>query len=352
MSENVNLSLDRNRMLYPDLIKIIAIFMVLFNHRSTYTLAANCVGYGFKPFIIQILATLCRCGVPLFFMASGVLLLRKDETFRYILVHRVTRIVVVMMICTFIKIWGNISFWNFIDAFFTKLNWYLYAYFDYLLMLPFLRLISLNANKGQIRIWIILVSTFYGLGGFLIFFNYYTGFIDFAPIYNTQFSSLSWGIIFALTGYFIVSGNLKSKQSILFFLVGTVVSIALSVVFVMKEISVDNGANIDQLRLHFIYFPCCLIFVFSKILCEQVRIFKKEFVRRCIVTVSGTTFGIFIIETHSELINYVNWKLSISHCFGYMGDYFRGGVSIIAQFIICFFIVCVLKKMPFLKKIL
>lgn len=76
--------LGKSRLLYLDILKILAIIMVLYNHRSTYSIAANYIGYGLKPIIIQILATLCRCGVPLFFMASGALLLRKEESFIYI----------------------------------------------------------------------------------------------------------------------------------------------------------------------------------------------------------------------------------------------------------------------------
>lgn len=346
-------SQEHAREIYLDIIKIIAIFMVLYNHRSTYTIAASCVGGG-KPIVIQILATLCRCGVPLFFMASGVLLLRKNETFGYILKHRVIRILIVMLICTLIKAWGGgVSFLTFIDIFFTKLNWYLYAYLDYLLMLPFIRLIAQNATKEQKEVWIVLVTIFYTIGGCLIFANYYTGFIDFAPIYNTQFASLCWGIIFSLTGYFFINNEFnKSRKWILFLVVGAIISIVLSVVFVMIDIKYNSAANIEQLRIHFIFLPSCLIFYLCKVLYDWNTIFKNKVVEQCIITISSTVFGIFILETHSELINYVNWKLSLNPISNYLGDYVMGMVSIITQFVICFIIICILKHIPYLKKIL
>ena len=346
-------SIKSNRLIYLDMIKILALFMVLYNHRSTYTIAASCVGYGFKPIFIQTLATLCRCGVPLFFMASGALLLGKNETFEYILKHRVVRILTVMVLCTFIKAWGEISFFNFINVFFTKLNWYLYAYLDYLLMLPFLRLIAQNATNEQRKVWIILVMVFYTVSGCLIFANYYTGLVDFAPIYNTQFASLCWSIIFTLTGYFLVGyEEVQSEKRLFLLVVGTIVSVILSVMFVMMDINNSGGANIDQLRLHFVYMPSCLIFCFCKFIYNQTMIFKKKVVEKCIITVAGTVFGIFLIETHTELINYVNWKLSLSPISNHIGEYAKGGVSILVQFIICFTIIFILKQIPFIKKIL
>lgn len=258
-----------------------------------------------------------------------------------------------MVICTFIKIGGDISFQSFIDTFFSKLNWYLYAYFDYLLMLPFLRIIAQNAKEVQVKAWFILVTVFYTMSGCLTFINYYTGLIDFAPIYNTMFASSCWSIIFAVTGYFLATyDNTEGQKSYLFFVVGTVISIALSVVFVVSDLSNNEVANIEQLRLHFIYLPSCLIFCICKVLCDWAKIFTNEIVKKSIVMISGTTFGIFIIETHSELINYINWKISLSPYLNCLGDYAKGGIAIILQFAICFMIVFVLKQLPYLKKIL
>lgn len=345
-------ALEKKRKVYLDMIKVVAIFMVLYNHRSTYTLAASCVG-GIKPIFIQALALLCRCGVPLFFMASGVLLLGKNESFGYILKHRVVRILIVMVICAFIKIWGDFSVKNYIDAFFTKLNWYLYAYLDYLFMIPFIRMIAQHTTKELTKVYIILVTLFYSINGCLIYANYYTGLIDFAPIYNTQFASLCWGIIFALTGYFInLYENSNRRQLILFFVFGTALSIVMGVAMVISDISNNNAINIEQLRVHFIYLPSCLIFSLCKILYERVGLFKRDMVNKCIITISSTTFGIFIIETHSELINYINWKLSLSSIANYLGDYSMGCISIIVQFAACFTITYILRCVPFLKKIL
>lgn len=103
------------RLIYLDLIKVLAIFMVLYNHRTTYTMANTLTGYTFKTLLIQVLALLCRCGVPLFFMASGVLLLKKNEPFCYVLRHRVARILIVMLICTLIIGGGGLG----LDIFYT-----------------------------------------------------------------------------------------------------------------------------------------------------------------------------------------------------------------------------------------
>ena len=197
--------ITNNRTFYLDFIKVLAILMVLYNHRATYTLAQTNSAINFKYILLQLLATLCRCGVPLFFMASGVLLLKKQESLAHLFKHRILRILIVMVLCTIIRAYPDFTLHNLIEVLFTRLNWYLYAYLDYLLMLPFLRLIAKNASKAEARSFFILVMVFYTIGGCFYYFNYYTGLIEFAPIFNTQFASLCWSIIFPLMGFFIAT---------------------------------------------------------------------------------------------------------------------------------------------------
>lgn len=97
----------KNKSGYLEMIKIIAIFMVLYNHRATYNLAAQWVTFDPRHVILQLLATACRIGVPLFFMCTGVVLLGKKETYKEIIKNRLTRILIVMVICTIIKAWGG-----------------------------------------------------------------------------------------------------------------------------------------------------------------------------------------------------------------------------------------------------
>lgn len=349
MSENK--SKDRRTSMYYgclDLIRVFAILMVLYNHRTTYTVAAEYAVWGKRCMIIQALATLCRCGVPLFFMASGALLLKKKEDFSYILRHRLVRIIIVMIICTLIRGWGDWSFSNLINVFFTKLNWYLYAYFDYLFMLPVLRYaVGYLENNG--RIFVLLVSIYYSAGGALIFAGRYTGFIDFAPLYNSQFASVCWGIIFPLTGWWLINETLSRTDYVLLSF-GAMLSLLASILLVVINIQKQGGGNVDQLRLHFIYLPSAWIFAGLKCFHEEFMV--ETAVSKIIKVLAGTTFGIFIIETHSEMINYINWKITGTAFARNISAYWFGWVSLCIQFVVCTAITLALKKIPGIKNIL
>ena len=340
------------RKVFLDLIKIIAILMVLYNHRYTYTGAPDWTVWKFSHIVLQTLATLCRCGVPLFFLASGVVLLRKEESFAVILKHRLLRIFIVMILCTFIRAAGNYSIPNLVNVFFTGLNWYLWAYFDYLLMLPFLRKIALHTSFELSRSYVILVTLFYTASGFLSWFGYYTGLIDHAPLFNTQFGSLCWAFIFPLTGYWIDKYFNQYKPYILrFFLPGSILTVGASVYLAVTDFITTQGANQELVRVQFIFLPSCLLFCLGRILYDKLPFFRSVRVNRFLTVLSGTTFGIFLIETHANLINVINWKLSQS-AIGSIHPYLLGLISLFTQFTICAVGVYLLKKIPYVKKLL
>lgn len=82
-----------------DFVKIIAIIMVLYNHLYCYSFifSYNVKEIGIIHYLLLIPSLLCKCGPPLFFMVSGVVLLGKNETYKKILSHRVSRILIVMI---------------------------------------------------------------------------------------------------------------------------------------------------------------------------------------------------------------------------------------------------------------
>lgn len=351
---------SKERTIYLDLLRIIAILMVLYNHRATYTLANYFAGINIKYIVLAVLAVLCRCGAPLFFMVSGALLLGKEESFSYILRHRVLKLLVMMIVCALIVSAPEITLVKLIDAFFLKLNWYLYAYVDYLLMLPILRLVAKNASASDIKIYFILTTVLYTLSGILIYFEKYIAMVDFIPIYNTPFASTCWSIIFSLSGYFLNNfenviqsddNNVKQCNKLSSLLkLGAVFNVTLSVILVTADIVLRGGNNIDQLRLHSIYLPCCCIFLTCKKMVTDWKIFRNKIIINVVRTVAGATYGIFILETHSQLINYINWKMS--PVAGIIGEYRTALLAICIQFAVCFCITYVLKRIPLVKKIL
>lgn len=136
---------------YIEIIRVLAILMVLFQHSGNYgsTLyykADNAAEYAVSLF----LSLFCKIAVSLFFMISGALLLGKEEPLRVVFKKRILRMLVVLLtVSLFYYLYGNradiascsvagfaLSVWKSPE---TVPLWYLYSYVSALLMLPFLR---------------------------------------------------------------------------------------------------------------------------------------------------------------------------------------------------------------------
>ncbi len=75
---------EKERTVFYDLIKIIAIWLILYNHRRTYWGVPDYSIVNIKLVLFSIMAFICKFGAALFFMVSGGLLLGKFEEIGYI----------------------------------------------------------------------------------------------------------------------------------------------------------------------------------------------------------------------------------------------------------------------------
>ena len=145
------------RKVYPDVLRIIAILGVLFNHRVAYYVIETPQPVNLNYIIKIFLSVAAKCGPPLFFMISGYLLLGKNEPLKRVFTHRICRILAVMMICA---VYFVIRFRD-MGRIPIKLNWYFYAYLGFLLLLPFLRKMAQGADKTAVIYFLILSFEFY-----------------------------------------------------------------------------------------------------------------------------------------------------------------------------------------------
>ena len=154
-----------------DLIRILAIFLVMYNHRETYIFYHHVPRMGLRYILSMCGAAFCKCGPPLFFMVSGALILHKKESFRRIFRHRILRILIVMVILSILIVALIPDSDSFLKTFFSGLNWYLYAYIGYLLMLPFLRILVNHMTRKDMQLFFILTAIAYSVSGILIPFR-------------------------------------------------------------------------------------------------------------------------------------------------------------------------------------
>ena len=142
----------REKRLDFELLRLLAIFGVVFNHTQLrgfelYQLSAG----GFNYWAFLVLGILCKMAVPLFLLVSGGLLLHREEPLSLVLKKRAGRMLGALVLFSLVlylfwTVWGWIEAPGIGDFFFRLFHegisapyWYLYAYLGLMLMLPLLR---------------------------------------------------------------------------------------------------------------------------------------------------------------------------------------------------------------------
>ncbi len=343
---------------YLDFLRIIAIVFVLFNHRECYHHFLTYDDFGPKYIITIIPSIVCKCGPPLFLMISGALLLRKkDETFKDIFKHRIARILIVMVIAALWKSRVEFTLYNIIKTFASGLNWYLYAYLGFLFMLPFLRILVNNMTKEKVTLFFTLTLGFYSVQALSIAFGLNFSILSSLPLFNAYYASNCWMIIFPIAGYFVASTDniyVNKKDSDKFkiaLLISSLASIIISIVLMTYDIKNNNGANLEQLRQHFIFAPSCLIFYSCKVVVDKYQHKITKIPAKLITEISGATFGMYLLEVFTliseKLYNEVTVIVS-----PFVGTYLSSFVCIMLCLIIYTLIVVPIRKIPFVNRIL
>jgi len=168
-----------NRRSYLDFLRIIACFLVIFNHLrgySAYQQSTNAV----QAFYYMGYTMFTRINVPIFFMISGTLLLLKDINYKELFLKRIVRIAGALfcasLVMYLVSIRKNIFSFDIVE-FLRKLlsgghasaYWYLYAYLGFLVTLPFMRRIAKQFRHAD---FIILLVVHFVFSTFIPLFNY------------------------------------------------------------------------------------------------------------------------------------------------------------------------------------
>ena len=130
---------------YLEVIRILAILMVMYNHSAAFMSFSNQSGVEYA--ISFLFSMVCKGAVPLFFMVSGALLLGKNESGKDLFQKRILRMILVIVIFSFLYymklvLKGERPFapFSFLLSLPTDLvylpYWFLYSYLGVLTILP------------------------------------------------------------------------------------------------------------------------------------------------------------------------------------------------------------------------
>ena len=299
----------QNRKVYMDILRILAIFMILYNHTgqigfSLYTVRTEGILY----WIYLFLAISVKNAVPLFFMISGALLLGKEESFQELFRKRILRILAALAVgsvvhylyfCKFSL--SSISVLEFLTGLYEGelviQYWYLYSYLAYLLLLPFLRAMVKNMEMKHLT-YLLLLYLGMKLLEIIEFF-----FWNNSIVHNHYVSFFITGenIIYPVLGYLTeqqLSKRVCNKKGILtagvLYVAATMISCILtyqrSVLMGMWE-----EGNTQTFFQTFLPISATALYLIVKYIVQNIKIKAK--ISKLLTGLGTCTFGIYLFET-------------------------------------------------------
>ena len=349
----------RKRLEHLDLLRILAIFMVVFNHTGErgYML---CVGKSDELLYFPYMAcsVLCKIAVPLFFMISGALLLPKQESLKTLFSKRVLRIAMVLVLISLpFYVWLHSSKGLGIGAFFTYIYgnsastslWYLYSYLSLLLFLPFLRSM---VKKMTEKDFAYLIAGHLALGGVLPCLEYllWQGEVTLHKSFES-FIFISQSAFFSLIGYYVEYVLNKKYYCKKFLLLGSLLSVVSLMVtcFITHYQTLQNPIiSTEQTEAFFncfISIPAMTIYFGIKLLSVEI---KGQKVKKVISVFGESVFGVYLIEKFIRaLTNPVYSVLS-----PWLGSFVSALLWALVTCLVGFVIVIPLKHIPIVSKLI
>lgn len=215
----LSLEMGGSRKSYIDIMRIVAMVMVIFCHLEAYG-AGLAQGSGCVSGWAHVLqCVLVRVAVPLFFMISGALLLGREESIVQVWKKRVLRMALVILGIWLVQYtYACVAFGTgfgvrtYINAVLGMDNgigrradfatsWYLYAYFFLMMMLPLLRVFAKGMSNRQF-LYLCILQVAVG-GGVPFLYACITGDFVRMPFPLTEPNSVWYGAFFMLMGYFV-----------------------------------------------------------------------------------------------------------------------------------------------------
>lgn len=353
--------LRSNRRVYLDFLRILACFLVIFNHLRGYSAYQQATS-SLQAFYYMGYTMFTRINVPIFFMISGSLLLSKDIHYKDLILKRITRILAVLLCASFavyliMEVRKDIGSFDLI-IFFRRLlkgehasaYWYLYAYLGFLVSLPFLRRIAKQFSCADF-IWFLAVhfifSTLLPLGNYVLGQFGISG-IAISSDFNAPLMVLK-AFFYPLVGYYIdqVFDISRINRKNVWFLLGILlVGIAVSSAFTYHQ--GINGKYTQEFVQTFDYSSAIAVFLLVKHLFVNVQAIQKcSALNRAVTFVGPLTFGIYLMDPVLKVVGkYFNMAITTSDPILYSVLWCLFSMSIGGLVTFC------LKKIPIVKNLL
>lgn len=275
------------RIFYLDVIKVLAMFMVVFNHCHLFINNSS----NFIFIIHYLLFFISKTAVPLFFMISGALLIKKNDPPKKI-IKRIIRIIIPLITITIL--------WRLFDTYIHSYNndfwpywlWYLLALIVIYICLPFInKHISNIKNPNYKRFFLILLIIPSILFSINIFYHIYIG----KYIHNNLFFSIfPLPIAYFVLGFFLKNKKITKKMkniSIFTFLITLATVTSLAFILYKNDISF---IQLDSYKTIFTMLMSPALFIIIKYLFENYN--KNNEFYSLILNLGNNSFAIYLFH--------------------------------------------------------
>ena len=346
--------------LHFEIMRIIAIFFVIFNHtgQEGFFLFYNYESDTLSYWIYMALSVFCKFSVPLFFAVSGALLLTKEESIKTIFTHRVCRMIAITILfsfwyyihCLFLTN-ENFNFLDFLTKFilyngyyWNATLWFLYAFTIYLILLPFLRTMIKHLTKAlccyAIAVHFIFMSIFPAI--------YYTlgeEFYNFSLFEKSAFLS-----IFPILGFYLEYKfpiQALNLRKLLYLWILNLLTILITCCMTHFKSQITD-IHIEDFHNTFVIINCIVIYITIKYICCRVNF--SELISNILISVGRCTLGIYLFH--------ISIMILMSDM-GYFSFFHRHLNHILTILMYCFlvfliglFLTLILKRIPVINRLI
>lgn len=344
----------KETILWIDLIRVVAIFLVVMIHVSGQLTNA----WGTIPdnqwIIADMYGGIARVAVPLFFMISGYLLLPRSESLGAFYVKRMTKILIPLVVWSLIYLGWYCGrhpntctpslAWDLLLRQGTYYHlWFLYSLLSIYLILPVLRLM-IRPDTDKRILWYLIVL-------WLIFQPILTTAHTFWDFSIKLSAPLATGFVcFFVLGYLLGEISLSGARiflSAMVWLIGTLVTI-IGTYLLIRSSGQFDGFFYDFVSLNVILASGAAFLLLRWI--SEKRLFMSPNVRTVMRILATSAFGIYLI--HVIVIENLRYEIPFLHIDSFMGNAIWSipFVSTVV-FLLSFLIVRILQRIPILKSI-
>ena len=346
--------------LHLEVMRIIAIFFVIFNHtgQEGFFLFYNYEPNTFSYWIYMSLSVFCKFSVPLFFAVSGALLLTKEESIKRIFTHRVFRMIVITILFSFwyyvhcLFLTGeNFNFGDFLTKFvlyngyyWNATLWFLYVFAIYLILLPFLRAIIKHLTKDLCYYAVVLHFIFMSVFP-IIYYTLGGEFYNFSLFEKSAFLS-----IFPIIGFYLeykFSIQTLKLKGILYLWAVNIITILITCCMTHFKSQITD-IHIEDFHNTFVIINCIVIYITIKYICCRVNF--SEFISNVLISVGRCTLGIYLFHISIMIL------LSDMGYFGFFHRHFNHILTVLIYcslvFLIGLLMTLILKRIPLVKRLI